>query len=52
MSGCRVRRIMAIGIDAPTLEKGAISQILKQAQKVRVDDGPTAFTRRNRKVKK
>ena len=49
MSSSRVRRIMAEGIDAPKLRKGAIVEIIKQAQKIRVNDGPTAFSRRKRK---
>ena len=49
MSSSRVRRIMANGIDAPKLPKGAIVEIVKQAQKIRVNDGPTAFSRRKQK---
>ena len=52
MSSFRVRRIMAEGIDAPKLPKGAIVEIIKQSQKIRVNDGPTAFSRRKRKATK
>ena len=52
MSGSRVRRILSDGIDAPKLPKGAIVEIVKQAQKIRVNDGPTAFSRRKRKATK
>ena len=49
VSSSRVRRIMAESIDAPKLPKGAIVEMVKQAQKIRVNDGPTAFSRRKRK---
>jgi hypothetical protein len=52
VSSSRVRRIMAEGIDAPKLPKGAIVEMVKQAQKIRVNDGPTAFSRRRRKATK
>ena len=52
VSSSRVRRIMAEGINAPKLPKGAILEMVKQAQKIRVNDGPNAFSRRKRKATK
>ena len=43
---------MSEGIDAPKLPKGAIVEMVKQDQKIRVNDGPTAFSRRKQKTTK
>ena len=52
MSSSRVRRIMADGIDAPPLTKDQAGEIARHVQKIRVNDGPTAFSRRKRKATK
>lgn len=52
MSGSRVRRIMADGIDSAGLTKAQAGEIAKHVQKIRVDDGPTYFTRKKRRAAK
>ncbi len=49
MSSSQVRRIMAEGIDAPPLTKAQAGKVARHVQKIRVNDGPTAFSRRKRK---
>ena len=52
MSDNKVRRIMAEGINAPPLSKAQAGEIARHVQKIRVNDGPTAFSRRKRKATK
>lgn len=52
MSGSRVRRIMAEGIDSAGLTKAQAGEIARHVQKIRVDDGPTHFTRKKRRAAK
>jgi hypothetical protein len=40
---------MAEGIDAPPLTKSQAGKVASHVQKIRVNDGPTAFRRRKRK---
>ena len=49
MTTSQVRRIMADGIDAPPLTKSQAGEVARHVQKIRVNDGPTAFRRRKRK---
>jgi hypothetical protein len=49
MTTSQVRRIMAEGIDAPPLTKAQAGETARHVQKIRVNDGPTAFRRRKRK---
>ncbi len=49
MSSSQVRRILSNGIDAPPLTKAEAGEIARHVQKIRVNDGPTAFSRRKRK---
>lgn len=52
MSGSRVRRILSNGIDAPGLTKAQAGEIARHVSKIRVDDGPTHFTRKKRRAAK
>lgn len=49
MSGSRVRRIMAEGVNSAGMTKAQAGEIARHVQKIRVDDGPTQFTRKKRK---
>lgn len=49
MSSSRVRRIMAEGIDSAGLTKAQAGEIARHVSKIKVDDGPTHFTRKKRK---
>ena len=49
VSGSRVRRIMADGIDSAGLTKAQAGEIARHVRKIRVADGPTHFTRKKRK---
>jgi hypothetical protein len=40
---------MAEGINAPPLTKSQAGEIARHVQKIRVNDGPTAFRRRKQK---
>lgn len=49
MSESSVRRIIADGIDSAGLTKAQAGEIARHVRKIRVDDGPTYFTRKKRK---
>ncbi len=50
MSGSRVRRIMADGIDSAGLTKAQAGEIARHVRNIRVADGPTHFTRKKRRA--
>jgi len=52
VSSSQVRRILSNGIDAPPLTKAQAGEIARHVQKIRVNDGTTAFSRRKRKATK